>query len=200
LTSARGCVYCTLTMTTGSTHRIRVLAVLAAAAMAAVPVRLRADLAQASPFLPANAVAAGAPGGPSGPIELRGIMATSDGTQYCIYDVAKKKDAWVGLNEEGHDFVVKTADPNADRVSVEYEGRILHLDLHASKVVSSGTGALAPPIAAAPGLPNPTPADEQKRLDAVAQEVRRRRQERERAMQDASGNPAPAPGAAGSSR
>jgi hypothetical protein len=41
---------------------------------------------------------------------------------------------------------------------------------------------------------NPSPADEQKRLDAVAQEVRRRRLEREKAVQttqEGAGGPVP---------
>jgi hypothetical protein len=168
---------------TGATNRA--LALAAVAALGALAVRARADLAPTSPFLPANATATLAgTSGPSGPIELRGIMATSDGTQYCIHDSAHKRDTWVGLNEPGHDFTVKTADPGADRISVEYQGRILRLDLHTAKVASSGTAG-PPAITANPGIgANPSPMDEQKRLDAVAQEVRRRRMERERAAQD----------------
>jgi hypothetical protein len=172
------------------------LAAFSALALAALAPRLRADLAPASPFLPPNTVAQGAAAGPSGPIELRGIMATSEGVQYCIYDSATKKDTWVGLNEPGHDFVVRTADSGQDRASVEYQGRILRLDLHAARVSSSGAAGqppMASAIATAQTL-STSPADEQKRLDAVAQEVRRRRLERERAMQVPPG--APAPGAA----
>lgn len=122
--------------------------------------------------------------GPAGPIELRGIMASGDGTQYCIYDTAKKKSTWVGLNENGHDFMVKTAEANTDKVSVEYQGRILQLELHAAKVASSGNGSAAAASAVAgPVQAAPSPAEEQRRLDAVAQEVRRRRLERERALQ-----------------
>lgn len=156
----------------------------------------RADLVVASPFLPASAQAAGGAAGPSGPIELRGVMAMPEGMAYCIYDVAKKKASWVGLNEAGHDFVVKGSDADTDTVTVDYQGRSMHLTLRTAKVASSGTAAAA---IAGPGanaaiastvVVNPTPADEQKRLDAVAQEVRRRRLEREKAIQ------APQPGQA----
>jgi hypothetical protein len=169
------------------------LAVLSALILAALAPRLRADLAPASPFLPANTSAQGAAAGSSGPIELRGIMATSDGVQFCIYDSAKKKDVWVGLNETGNDFVVRTADPSQDRASVEYQGRIIRLDLHSAKVTSAGAAG-QPPMASAIATSqtlSTSPADEQKRLDAVAQEVRRRRLERERAMQQPPGAPAP---------
>jgi hypothetical protein len=178
-----------------STPRIqRLKAALAALAVMVSQRVMHADLAPSSPFLPANASALGIAAGPSGPIELRGIMGTSDGAQYCIYDSTKKKDVWVGLNETGHDFVVKNADPNEDRVTVEYQGRILRLDLHVAKVASSGTAA-APSYVTSQTLAvtNPSPADEQRRLDAVAQEVRRRRMERERAIQEPPGG-VPTPG------
>lgn len=150
-----------------------------------------ADLAPTSPFLTANAAAAGSAASPSGPIELRGIMSTPDGIAYCIYDTTKKKDTWVGLNETGHDFVVRTADPGSDSVKVDYQGRSVNLTLRAAKVASAGPAGTGPPIATSQVLSsvsaNPTPGDEQKRLDAVAQEVRRRKMERERASQEAQG-------------
>jgi hypothetical protein len=157
--------------------------------LAGLPASARAELAASSPFLPSNSAAAGAQSGPSGPIELRGIMATSDGAEYCIYETATKKSTWVGLNEGGHNFTVKQAFANADKVAVEYQGRVLQLEMHAAKVSSSGSGSAATGIVASPGFATPTPAEEQRRLDAVAQEVRRRRLERERALQP--GNVAP---------
>jgi hypothetical protein len=158
---------------------------------------LRADLALSSPFLPANAAAAGAASGPVGPIELRGVMSTPGGPAYCIYDTAKKKSVWVGLNETGHDFLVKSADSAADSVSVQYQGRSLTLTMRTAKVASAGPATI--PAVMQPGGPqggpqvslNPSPADEQKRLDAVAQEVRRRKQEREKAVMDAQNGVAP---------
>jgi len=69
--------------------------------------------------------------------------------------------------------------------------------------VSSGAAAQAmpPPVVATNVGPavtqtvvlNPTPADEQKRLDAVAAEVARRRALREQATQQMGQTPAPAP-------
>ena len=157
----------------------------------------RADLVASSPFLPASSQGAGAASGPSGPIELRGISPMSGGAAFLIYDVAKKKSAWVGINEPGHDFVVKSADAENDTVTVDYQGRPLKLTLRVAKVASSGTasaatgGAPAPSAVASSVVVNPTPADEQKRLDAVAQEVRRRRLEREKAIQDTQAGQAP---------
>jgi hypothetical protein len=170
----------------------------AAAALMLAGSALRADLAATSPFLPANVAAAGAANSPAGPIELRGISSTSDGTAFCIYDTAKKKDTWVGLNETGYDFVVKSSDPASDSISVQYQGRTMKLTLRTSKVASSGVASQAivtPNMVGPPAELNPTPADEQRRLDAVAQEVRRRKLEREKAVLNAQNgaNQPPAP-------
>lgn len=156
----------------------------------------RADLAATSPFLPSGGLAAGAAAGPSGPIELRGVMPTDSGWAFCIYDTAKKKNVWVGLNEQGHDFIVKSADTGADSVTVSYQGRVMKLDLHTAKVATAPAQAVPAGPAAAVPL-NPSPADEQRRLDAVAQEVRRRRAERERAAQEPGAQLPPGPPPAG---
>jgi hypothetical protein len=169
---------------TGAQHRVGVLAaVLAALVLAGRPVSLKAELAASSPFLPSGAAALGASSGPSGPIELRGIMATADGVQYCIYDTASKKSTWVGLNEGGHNFTVKQAVPNSDQVAVDYQGRIFQLEMHTPKVVSSGNASASTSVVTQQAVGTPSPAEEQRRLDAVAQEVRRRRLEREKALQ-----------------
>ena len=150
--------------------------------MALIAAQARADLAASSPFLPANGPGSAGSAGPAGPIELRGIMASGDGTLYCIYDTAKKKSTWVGLNENGHDFTVKTAEANSDKVSVEYQGRIFPLELHTAKVTSSGNGSAGASGAVSNVVQAvPTPAEEQRRLDAPwPRRVRRRRMERER--------------------
>jgi hypothetical protein len=170
----------------------------ASAALMMAAATLRADLAATSPFLPANVAAAGSANGPAGPIELRGISSTSDGEAFCIYETAKKKDIWVGLNETGNEFVVKSSDPASDSISVQYQGRIVKLTLRTAKVASAGLAsqaAIAPNNFGPPVALNPTPADEQRRLDAVAQEVRRRKMERERAIMEAQNgaNQPPAP-------
>jgi hypothetical protein len=173
------------------------------AAVAAGPQAAFADLAQASPFLPSSMSESAAKGGPSGPVELRGVMSTSQGTEYCIYDVVKRTSAWVGLNETGQGFVVKSADPASDSVTVEFQGRTMNLVLRTAKVSSAGSAVPAMnPQGPANSLTqsvvlNPTPQDEQRRLDAVAAEVRRRRMEREKAAQNAaqtSAGAVPAPG------
>ena len=81
--------------------------------------------------------------------------------------------------ESGHDFIVRAAGPAADSVRVDYQGRSLNLTMRTAKVASAGQAGNGPPNVAQEGarfVPNPTPGDEQKRLDAVAQSRSRRPQ------------------------
>jgi hypothetical protein len=146
-------------------------------------VRAGAQDADGSPFLPSPAAGASA-AAENQSLELHGIMPTSDGVRFCIYDSVKKTSKWVGLNDAGAGdaFVVKSADPNADTVSVLSGGRLMTLVMRKPKVDSSfvaNFGAGLPPGVSV--VLNPTAADEQRRLQAIAQEVRRRRLLREQA-------------------
>src|SRR5665213_511356 len=99
--------------------------------------RAVAQVAETSPFFPAGS--ASGPNGPEGAaLELRGIMTTSDGTRFCIYDPVKKSGIWSGVNERGNAFVIKSADLAHDAVMVQTEGRTLKLVLHQAKVGALG--------------------------------------------------------------
>ena len=146
-----------------------------------------------SPFLP--------PGGPAetaptqdATLELRGIMASGDSYMFSIYDSAHKISAWSKLNEMGHGFVVRSHDVPRDSVTVEYQGRTLTLALRTAKVASAPVnqpqpmpavinGSNAPQPIGGPVVLNPSPADEQRRLEAIAAEVNRRRMIRQQALQ-----------------
>jgi hypothetical protein len=123
-------------------------------------------------------------------MQLRGIMSTASGMKYNIYDPAKKSSVWVGVNESGNGFLIKSADTKRDAVTMSANGQQVTLQLKEAKVQTP----------AANGVPQggavlrPTPADEQTRLQAVADEVRRRRLLREQA---AGSVPGGAPGAVG---
>jgi hypothetical protein len=163
-------------------------------------------LAAKSPFMAGPAAAGTAPA-ENTPLEFRGFMETAGGVQYRLYDPAKKSGIWVKLNERNADFgvVAKQHDSVKEALTIEFQGKTLTLPVRKAKVVSSGNAAQAVPPAAAPApanvpaavtqavVLNPTPADEQRRLDAVAAEVARRRALREQA---ARGQGGPAPGVA----
>ena len=161
----------------------------------------RAQLAPSSPFLPADAkeTVGAAQAGPAGPIELRGIMSTAEGASFCIYDVAKKSGTWVGLNEEGHDFIVRAHQVENDSVTVEVQGRSIMLALRKPKIASDGGGNPAMSGMEAPGhrVPAaagpPTPEAEARRLNAITAEIQRRRAMREQAARGGQPSDAPQP-------
>lgn len=144
----------------------------------------------ANPFMPPASAGGGAAAKPTAdtPIELRGVMQAGDATMFSIYDPSRKTSTWVRLGETGRDFVVRRYDDRNDTVNVDYQGRTVTLALRTAKVASS-PGNVAPLVAAPPPPPagnpvvlNPSPADEQRRLEAIAAEVNRRRQLRQQAI------------------
>ena len=156
-----------------------------------------------SPFLPHSVAVANAPTA-GAPLEFRGVMETSEGMRFRLYDPARKAGVWVKLNERDPtlDVVAKQFVPEGESLVVEHQGRTLTLAQRVSKVVSSGSAAqnMAPPPPQMSNVPqavtqavvvNPTPADEARRLEAVASEVARRRALREQASQQV--NPPPVP-------
>ncbi|HYP17883.1 MAG TPA: hypothetical protein VEQ65_11790, partial [Opitutus sp.] len=139
-------------------------------------------------------------------IELRGIMATDVGFMVSIYDSTHRSSTWLRLNETGREFVVRSHDAARDTGTVEHQGRTVTLALKTAKV--SAAPAAQPVVANTPPPPNapqpiggpvvlnPTPADEQRRLEAIAAEVNRRRMLRQQALQAsraAAGQPAAGP-------
>lgn len=156
-----------------------------------------------SPFLPHSVAVANAPTA-GAPLEFRGLMETSEGMRFRLYDPARKVGVWVKLNERDPtlDVVAKQFVTEGESLVVEHQGRTLTLAQRVSKVVSSGSAAqnMAPPPPQMSNVPqavtqavvvNPTPADEARRLEAVASEVARRRALREQASQQV--NPPPVP-------
>lgn len=185
------------------------VAVAAAVALAFGPLpRLAAQVAARSPFMPAVGPGAAAAATAGAPLEFRGYLDAGDGVQFRLYDPAKKTGAWVKLNERSPEFEVlaKQHDEGQKTLTIEHQGRTLTLAMRDSKVVSAGNAAqMVPPPPFMPVLPsnvapavtqsvvlNPTPADEQRRLEAVASEVARRRAMREQATQQiGQGTPPP---------
>lgn len=196
-----------------SRRRHLITALLLLSAGLALPAHAASTLAGQSPFLPpATATDTAAPT-PDATLELRGIMAVGDSYKFSIYDSTKRMSAWLGLEEAGREFVVRSYDETRDTVTVDHQGRTLTLALKTAKVASAPAMAqpaanfVPPPPAPQPiGGPvvlNPTPADEQRRLEAIAAEVNRRRMIRQQALQAsraaAQGNP-PAPTPPGQNR
>lgn len=163
-----------------------------------------------SPFLPAGSGGQEAPADNNAVLELRGIVVEPTGPIFNLVDASTKKGVWVGLNETGHEFVVTgyEGQEGNESASVSYRGQSLRLQLAKGKIGAAAPG-VAPTGAVATGRPipaqppispvvlNPTPADEARRLEAVASELRRRREqrqlERQQAKQPQNQLPPPAP-------
>lgn len=157
-----------------------------------------------SPFLPPDAPAAVAGTAAQGaPVEFRGVVVMGGRQRFNFFDPARKQSVWIGLDEPGTPYRVTAYDDARESVTVEVEGRVLALTLEKTKIASSpppGNVPMAGAVPAvagapAPGVPpvvlNPTAADEAKRLEAIAAEVRRRR-----ALRQQGGAATPAPGGA----
>ena len=116
----------------------------------------------------------------TGSIEFRGVIASHDGTVFGLYDRTRNQGAWVRQNEKGADFTVLEYDAANTVVTVEYQGQKLSLALSPSKIESAAP-SMNSPIAAAPlGAPaNPSVSGanstDQRKLESIAAEVRRRR-------------------------
>jgi hypothetical protein len=183
-------------------HRFQPLSRLAVASFAWLAVaRAGAQLATSSPFLPVKSATSPTSPTADAPLEFRGLIDTpAEGLKVRIYDPARKVGAFLRLNERDPnlDFVVKQYDRAHGTVSVEYHGQTLVLAQHESKVTSLGVANLNVPTGAIPmpsavtqaAVLNPTPADDQRRLEAVALEVARRRQLREQTTEQMN-QPAP---------
>jgi hypothetical protein len=162
-----------------------------------------AGLMAPSPFLPAGSASTAA-AATGGPIEFHGYMVLAGGERFSIYDTAKKKATWVGLNEKGNQFVVRSyrvVGGRTDQITVDYAGGTLVLSLKEGKTTAVAapmipilgrtpvlSGVVAPAVQSTP--PN-LPAGAS--LEEWAAEVQRRR-----ALRQQSGvppdSPAPGPG------
>jgi hypothetical protein len=166
-----------------------------AVSVAGLTVAARAQLAKTSPFNSADAAAAAAPAANS-ELQYIGWRSDADGEEFRLYDRARKAGVWLKLNERDSnlDVLVKQTDADRETVTIEHGGQTLPLTLRVSKVAAGGAPMIPIPMPQPP-MPNvgpgvinsvklnPTQADEQQRLEAVAAEVARRRALREQAQQ-----------------
>jgi len=77
------------------------------------------------------------------PLELRSILRTGREYEFSLYDPSRKQSTWVGLNEPGHDFLVRDFDPAHDAVTVERRGRVYRLALKQATITPLAGTAVA---------------------------------------------------------
>ena len=133
-----------------------------------------------SPFLQRASAVAQPVNSEGASIEFRGVISSRDGTLFGLYDRTRNQGAWVRQNEKGADFNVLAYDAANAVVTVDYQGQKLSLALSSAKIETAAP-SLIPMIAAAPlaapataSVNGANPAD-QRKLESIAAEVRRRR-------------------------
>lgn len=120
----------------------RLLLPLLGLVIGASPAPAGSNLLENSPFLPPNNAAGAAQD--AAPLELRSIFKAGAVYEFSLYDTAKKQSTWAGLNEAGHDFVVKAFDPANDTVTVEQRNRTYKLALKEAKIALMSMPAVPP--------------------------------------------------------
>lgn len=98
----------------------------------AVPLAAATDLAVRSPFGSSQDDAV--PYVRESALELRGIMPSGEGVRYCIFDTLRNTSTWAAVSEPSVGFVIKSADPAGEVVTLDEHGRIVTLSLRKSKV------------------------------------------------------------------
>ncbi len=127
-------------------------------------------------------------------VEFRGMFSTKEGVFFGFYDRAKNTGAWVRQDDKNSDFNVSSYDASGELVTVEYKGQRFTLPLSSSKIGAAAPSPL-PVVNATSNNGTPMSAvqpgargDDQRRLESVAAEVRRRR-----ALRQAAAVATPAP-------
>ncbi len=156
------------------------------AAVAAPSLLLAADplaaLVKNSPFGAVSLPAAAQ----SSALEFRGVFADGDESFFSIHDPATRTSHWVALNEPGLPYILRSYDVGKQTVVADHQGRSLLLILKKTPSVA----AVASPSTVPMPLPAPGtqpevnltagPPEEAARLAAIATEIRRRRQLRQK--------------------
>ncbi len=135
-----------------------------------------------SPFLPAGLPTSSAPGQTDpNSLQLRGIMNLGSLTKYCIYDPAKKSSVWLAVNQPGEGFVLASADSSHGTVTLDQQGRKVTLEIQNNHVSTAS-------ISVKNRQREPLTPEQQLKLKAIADIVRRKQQEREQSLSLGIGN------------
>ncbi|MFA6959235.1 MAG: hypothetical protein WC205_00615 [Opitutaceae bacterium] len=166
-----------------SLHLSLVLGLLLTVSGASAAVSLD-GLATHSPFMLQQEEEAAPTVTASAAVEFRGLISSKDGVFFGLYDRTRNTGAWVKKNDKSSDFQVRSYDEANDMVTLDYQGQKFTLALSSAKIGTAAPSPVVvapppggPPVPGAPGAPVAAGArvDDQRRLESVAAEVRRRR-------------------------
>lgn len=171
------------------------------AAQVVVPPDPLDALVRDSPFLPGAATARAAAAGESGPLELRSVVFEQGKLFFSIYDQGNRESNWVTLGQGDLPFVARSYNQEQETLTVDYQGRTIALKLQPAHIAGQPEPGFAPapsPLPSAeetarqrgPQRPNSAPPsaspapppsgvkpEESQRLQEMADEIRRRRQQ-----------------------
>lgn len=153
-------------------------------------------LVDRSPFSPGGQDAEAAVAEPQGTWEFRGMSTDADGTAYSLFDPTTNKGGWVRAEDSDGPVQIKGFDPANNTLEIEQDGHPLRLTLKRA-VIQAGQAVaeMAPPATQGPGRRGLSgqrpgtrpqtvkldPAAQEKRLQAVAEAIRRAREQRQAA-------------------
>lgn len=138
------------------------------------------SLVQNSPFAPPTGVPTTVD---NTPLEFRGVLSDGGEFFFSIYNPAVRTSHWVGLAEPGLPFIIRSYDAAKQTIVADYQGRSLVLALKKAPLVAATVPIpTVSPVTIPPRELRPTtsPPDEAARLAAIATEVRRRRELRQK--------------------
>lgn len=136
------------------------------------------SLVQNSPFAPGPPAPAA-----NNPLEFRGVFADGGEFFFSIHDPVARTSRWVVLDEPGLPYTVRSYDAAKQAVVADFQGRSLVLVLKKAPVVAASAPLPAVPAASVPApdiAPTASPPEEAARLAAIAAEIRRRRELRQK--------------------
>jgi hypothetical protein len=134
-------------------------------------------------------------------LQFCGTFGDGDAKRFLIYNKTINRSGWLQIGEEGPEGVFVDAYNHEDAtVQVRQGSQTLNLALQAATISAASAQRKAPVTLAGNSSDitktvrvNPTPADERRRLEAVAAEVRRRRALRQSASSGQAVAPAVTP-------
>lgn len=125
------------------------------------------NLLQTSPFGSPTVAGAGATS-----LEFRGVFADKGEYFFSLIETSTHRGYWVGLDETGNPFTIRSYDAGSETVTVEYQGRTLTLTLQRAKIIASAPSPLVGPAPGTTLVPQPTAGTPEAQ---IIEEIRRRR-------------------------
>ncbi len=132
------------------------------------------SLIDRSPFAPPKDDSTGETPTEQGALEFRGMVMEGGETTFSVFDTTANKARWLRVGE-GDSFKIKHFDAGTNQLEVEQQGKSLKLLLKRSTIQAGNPVVAAPQAGGQPSVRLGDPANDTRRLETVAAEVRRRR-------------------------